>query len=172
MVFRSEEILFINYISQSKKSELLRTLLLPSVVNGFSWVKIRLKLSLFRNIFIKTKSFSLTLLCTLLTAHYPAGTENVLYWLLAVVSWEVLSHHIKLFSPRKISLTMRRLLSITKLCLDLVFCLQSLLSSNKWPRPRYVRNYSSHIKVVSSLGKNIYHQNIDNVRSTPTHLSF
>ena len=62
---------------------------------------------------------------------------------------------------------MRRLLSITKLCLDLVFCLQCLLSSNKWPRPRYVRNYSSHIKVVRSLEKNIYYENIGNVSSTP-----
>ena len=51
--------IIINLILQSMKSELLRTLLFPSVVNGFSWVKIRLKLSLFRNIFIKTKSFTL-----------------------------------------------------------------------------------------------------------------
>ena len=171
--------IIINLILQSMKSELLRTLLFPSVVNGFSWVKIRLKLSLFRNIFIKTKSFSLPLLCTLLTTQLGLAMSYIGWrWL-----WQGIIRSHQTFQSKK-DITYNETATFydqAGLDLRLVFCLQSSprhgrLSSNKWPRPRYLRNYSSHIKVVRSLEKNIYYQNIGNVRPghsrSPTRLVF
>ena len=93
--------IIINLILQSMKSELLRTLLFPSVVNGFSWVKIRLKLSLFRNIFIKTKSFTL-----LLTTQLGLRMSYIGCWVLSRVEHSHWSRSLEILCSDWLNLTM------------------------------------------------------------------